>query len=104
MSVRRALERNMKRNELMNHAVHKTELLRPMTFMASLSRSSFSRTMVLMIMENEYTHERTMNIGNDSAMVTMNLKRTSQIRGRQTGDSSTIPLDDEPHEVATPTR
>ena len=63
------------RNDLMNQANHKTPLLRPITFITSLRRFSFSYTMDLMIMELVYTQDRTINNGNvlDNAM--MNLKK-----------------------------
>ena len=58
----------------MNHATQWTALPSPMVLIVSFNRSSFSRTMDLMVIEQEKTKERIMKMGN---MLEMPSKKVS---------------------------
>ena len=72
MMVSKKTEMSMKKKLSMNQAIQWTPLPRPITFIVSFSRCSFSYTMDLMIMEQAYTHDKVMNSGNVREMAMMN--------------------------------
>lgn len=57
----------------MNQVHQKTPLATPIALRVSLRRSSFSNTMLFTVMDTEYIHASTMNIGKQRFSVIMKL-------------------------------
>lgn len=74
MNVKTVHETNMMAKLSRNQLVHTAALETPMIFITSRSRRSFSRTIDLIIIDEAYTHESTINKGNVREIRRMNLE------------------------------